>query len=384
MFRSYQRTTHARDRSRLRLLLTLLYLVVIANSAAAQQNVTLDDTDLFILYAPATSWHASTVECDTCLAPPSTLAHSGTWHDGTHIVPTTDEDDEGTVGDQDGDGKSTSASPQSTTSTSAPPPPPPPTASSVQPAQTNAAQDNDDDDHDGDDGDKGGGKGGGSGKDGDGKRRLRRFNRSVKSRWLTASSLETKRDGENPFEVQSSDSDDPGFQDVPVTASLNFTGTAIYIFAVLPLFPAPPNTTPTFTNLSFTLDGSPHGSFTFRPDPTATGTPTVNSSASDKFQSNVNVFSVAGLEDTAHSLIVNVGVDSVFLLDYVMYTAGASDPTIPGGSVTTDAPDSQRTAGSATNAEDCMSYDWPSIMCFPFWDYFRFEEVIWGRLNLGK
>lgn len=121
------------------------------------------------------------------------------------------------------------------------------------------------------------------------------------------------------------------------------------MFAILPLFPAPPNTTPTFTDLSFILDGSAHGSFTYRPDATVPGTPNVDSSASDKFQSNVNIFGAAGLEDTDHSLVINVGVDSVLLLDYVIYTAGPSDPTIP-GSITTAAPDSERTAGSVTDS----------------------------------
>ena len=123
----------------------------------------------------------------------------------------------------------------------------------------------------------------------------------------------------------------------------------MYIFAILPLFPAPPNTTPTFTNLSFILDGAPHGSFVYRPDATVPGTPTVDSPNSNKYQPNVNVFTASGLEDAEHSLIVNIGVDSVFLLDYIVYTPGNSDPTIP-GSITTSAPDSQRTVGAVANS----------------------------------
>lgn len=114
---------------------------------------------------------------------------------------------------------------------------------------------------------------------------------------------------------------------------------------IIPLFPAPPNTAPTFTNLSFTLDGASHGQYIHLPDGTVPGTPTINSSTSDKYLPNVNVFSVSGLDDTLHSLMVNVGVDSVMLLDYVVYTAGSSDPTGTDG-----AAGSQRTSGST--AED--------------------------------
>ena len=107
--------------------------------------------------------------------------------------------------------------------------------------------------------------------------------------------------------------------------SPQLAGTAIYLFAIVPLFPAPANTTPTFTNLTFTLDGSPHGQFIHRPDATQPGTPTVNSSVADKFLSNVNVFGASGLNDTNHTLVVNVGVDSVFLFDYAQYTESKAD-----------------------------------------------------------
>ncbi|KAL5520444.1 hypothetical protein ACEPAG_9668 [Sanghuangporus baumii] len=345
MFGLYRRVSWRGQYLRFRAVLALLSIIMLTDSIVAQMNVTLDDTDLYIIYAPAQSWHASTVECDACLSPPSTSAHGGTWHDGTHIIPTVDEDDEGTVGDLDGDGAtSTSATPVSSTVAAVT------SSSSSQSAQTSAASDvntnnNDDDDDDDDDG--GGDKHGGKGNDGRRKRRLKRSIRSAKWIFLTAKS---NLDDENPFEVQSVDSDDPGFQDIPVTATLNFSGQAVYVFAILPLFPAPSNTTPTFTNLSFTLDGAPHGSFTYRPDAIVPGTPNINSSAADKFQFDVNIFSVSDLEDSDHSLVINVGVDSVLLLDYVIYTAGASDPTIPGGSITTAAPGSERTAGSATSS----------------------------------
>lgn len=102
-------------------------------------------------------------------------------------------------------------------------------------------------------------------------------------------------------------------------------GTAIYLFSIIPLFPAPANTTPTSTNLSFALDGQPHGRFIHLPDATTAGTPTVNSSTVDKFLPNVTVFVATALNDTNHTLVVSIGDDSVFLFDYAIYTVGKSD-----------------------------------------------------------
>lgn len=300
----------------------------------AEQNVTLDDTNLFITYSPSTSWHANTVACSSCLAPDPALAHSGTWHDGTHIVPTTDEDDEGTGGvpDSDGDGNGSSSSTSNSVAAAT-------SSSSSSPSSTQSVTggntDNDDNDNGEDDDDSHKGKGGG-------KNTSRRF----------------RRDDENPFEVQSLDSDDPGFQDVPVTASLTFTGTGIYVFAIIPLFPAPPDSTPTFTNLSFSLlSGSSSSeissnSFIHTPDASIPGTPTVNSTTDEKFLQNVLVYSASTLNDEKYTLTMSVGVDSVFLLDYIIYTAGDNDDPIGDeASLTSSAPDSQRTAGNLDDGE---------------------------------
>ena len=70
-------------------------------------NVTLDDTDPFIIYSPSTSWHASTVPCASCLAPPNSTAFDFTWHDGTHIIPTSDNDDNTGDGDAGAGGDGT-------------------------------------------------------------------------------------------------------------------------------------------------------------------------------------------------------------------------------------------------------------------------------------
>lgn len=143
---------------------------------ATQVNVTVDDASASILYKPSGSWHSSAVPCSSCLNPAAFSPYDGTWHDGTHIVPTTDDDD-----------TSSSASPTPSTHSAVLTPPP-----STTPLPTASAT-----------GDDNGG-GGGSANQGKGQGR--------------------KRDSDNPFATAKLDSDDPGFVDMPVTAQFNFTG----------------------------------------------------------------------------------------------------------------------------------------------------------------
>lgn len=84
-------------------------------------------------------------------------------------------------------------------------------------------------------------------------------------------------------------------------------GSAIYLYSVFPLG-IPPNAdgTPTLMNLTFTLDTEPAGNYLH-----TSGPATVHD-----FQSNISVFSRGGLSDSAHSLLVNLGPNSVFLFDY--------------------------------------------------------------------
>lgn len=89
------------------------------------------------------------------------------------------------------------------------------------------------------------------------------------------------------------------------------TGSAIYVFALVPMFAAPANTTPTFMNLTYTLDSQPAGTFTHTGSPTAPNT---------SYSPSVVVFQKTGLPASVHSLTVSVGPDSVFLLDYIVYS----------------------------------------------------------------
>lgn len=92
--------------------------------------------------------------------------------------------------------------------------------------------------------------------------------------------------------------------------------------------------------MSFFLDGQPRGEFQHIPQAIVNGTPTVNSPVDQKFISNFPVFSASDLDNTNHTVVVNVGIDSVFLFDYAVYTTLGSS-----GSVTASAPSSERTGG---------------------------------------
>lgn len=62
-------------------------------------------------------------------------------------------------------------------------------------------------------------------------------------------------------------------------------------------------------NLSFTLDNDPLGNFFHEGSQAATG-----------YLPHVNVFAQDNLTETPHVLRVDVGVGSVFLFDYMIYT----------------------------------------------------------------
>ncbi|KAH9031891.1 hypothetical protein EDB85DRAFT_2145827 [Lactarius pseudohatsudake] len=227
---------------------------------AGEVNITVDDTDASIVYQPDTAWffNKNSSQCTFCLTPPSpTIAYNNTWHHGLHVIPTRDEDDD----DDDF------------------------AVDHVAPAM-----------------------------------RLRRG--LVIGRRNNDNSAYDPTNGAttSPFVTDKLDGDDASFVDFPVSAQFNFTGSAIYLFCVLPLgIPPNTNSTPTLMNLTFTLDGEPAGSF-FHNGSTNTG----------GFQSNVPVFSRGNLSDSAHNLFINLGPNSVFLLDrYVSTRSDIGPPSTP-------------------------------------------------------
>jgi hypothetical protein len=67
------------------LLAFLLFLLFLVCDAAAQRNVTVDDTDAGVVYAPAGNWGqgATCLGCGVAGAIDPARAYGGTWHDTT-------------------------------------------------------------------------------------------------------------------------------------------------------------------------------------------------------------------------------------------------------------------------------------------------------------
>ena len=167
-------------------------------ASAAIVNFTLDDTSSLIAYSPITSWRSSTTACGNCLAPDTGLAYAGTWHDGTHIIPTVDGDDE--------PGGSNDLSHSSVGGASS-------TSSAQASEKTGDKGDDDDNDGNGDDKHKGG-KGA----------HRRHLALAVPMKHIRRND---SNDEENPFFTEKEDSDDAGFVDQPVSMSIDFVGASI-------------------------------------------------------------------------------------------------------------------------------------------------------------
>lgn len=86
-------------------------------------------------------------------------------------------------------------------------------------------------------------------------------------------------------------------------------GTAVYIYCLLPEAAAPPNTMPTTVNLTFTLDDQTFDPYHHMGDSSKSG-----------FLPNINVFFADGLSNAPHTVRVDIGPNSVFLFDYLVYT----------------------------------------------------------------
>ena len=140
-------------------------------------NITVDDTSPDILYLPASSWHQSGIPCSSCLDPGPSIAFNGTWHDGTHIIPTADADDQ-------------------------------PTSTSFTLSPTTSAEDGGHDDGNGFES-----------KHGKNRRMVQGISRREKQVFHRQSC------SNDPFCVPKFDGDDTQFVDNPVIAQFNFTGT---------------------------------------------------------------------------------------------------------------------------------------------------------------
>ena len=100
----------------------------------------------------------------------------------------------------------------------------------------------------------------------------------------------------------------------PAQIIVNFTGTAVYVFNIVPN--SLPGNTATFANISFTIDGSDAGSFVRAPDETT-----------DVILYNQVIHSIVGLENIPHTLTMTGGggTKALILFDYVVYTTEVDD-----------------------------------------------------------
>ncbi|KAJ7913973.1 hypothetical protein B0H13DRAFT_1612026 [Mycena leptocephala] len=99
--------------------------------------------------------------------------------------------------------------------------------------------------------------------------------------------------------------------DSPSSVTMTFTGTAIYVFGIVPnIIPRNVGAASRTVNLAFTLDGAvAEPGYLHLPD---------NSSG---FEYNVPMFVAEGLRNVSHTLVVRTASSpSVFQFDYALYT----------------------------------------------------------------
>lgn len=101
-------------------------------------------------------------------------------------------------------------------------------------------------------------------------------------------------------------------------------GSAVYLYCIMPLGIPLVDTTPTAMNLSFIIDNNLLGNFSHQGSQSASG-----------YASHVNVFAQANLTETPHVLRVDVGLGSVFLFDYIVFTQENQNDTMPSSPNTT-------------------------------------------------
>jgi len=101
-----------------------------------------------------------------------------------------------------------------------------------------------------------------------------------------------------------------------LTATVSFTGTAVYAYCILANTYS--NSYTTFTNLSFSIDGSQVGTFSHIPD------------GSSSFLYNTLVYSNTSIPNGTHTFVLRAPTgtnNSLVLFDYVQYTFDSNTPT---------------------------------------------------------
>ncbi|KAF9484812.1 hypothetical protein BDN70DRAFT_890666 [Pholiota conissans] len=103
------------------------------------------------------------------------------------------------------------------------------------------------------------------------------------------------------------DPDDAGFVDPTVSMAFNFTGTAVYLFATQPPNVTNANETSSNMNLTFFVDNAMSKSI-------------LSNSPSSNYLSGQLVFSKTDLAEGPHELLVQVGQNSTFIFESLIYT----------------------------------------------------------------
>ncbi|KAF7373151.1 Valine-trna ligase [Mycena sanguinolenta] len=320
--------------------LLALWFLVLWSTEGSQVNVTVDDSDPSIVYAPPNSWNSSNVVCSGCNNPPVMLALQQTYHKGVHVaVLDADDTSSSTAPVQQSSASpaqpstptaqpsapagSTNAAPANNHATSSPNATPSLSLSSASrpvssSAGTSAVSAPSPPPDKGDPDDKGGG---GSDDDGDDDEK-HKSGKSQPSRRNTR--------------VPRMDSDDPGFVDAPVSAQYNFTGTAVYVFGIQPQAMSTLQASPSLMNVTFSVDGVTENPFVHQ-----------GSSSGSGFAYNANVFAKQGLSDGPHTLKMNLAPNSIFILDYILVTKTVADTPSAFAMSSTPIP-SQSTTSSST------------------------------------
>ena len=110
----------------------------------------------------------------------------------------------------------------------------------------------------------------------------------------------------------------------PTTITVHFTGSAVYVFNIVPN--TLPNSTITLANITFSIDGSDPYAFFRQPDPN-----------SNTIMYNQLVYRNTALEDGPHTLTMTVGPYSLALFDYLLYTQGSNTTSASASSTLTNA-----------------------------------------------
>jgi hypothetical protein len=125
-----------------------------------------------------------------------------------------------------------------------------------------------------------------------------------------------RRSFQRRFEPLPRDTDD-GTPDPAVNITFNFSGSAVYVFGIIP---------PTIMNVNST---SPNMNLTFFLDNNKIENKPMAASRLAIFSPNQTLFSHSGLSESPHQLVISLGPNSTFIFQKLIYTTDIADPAVP-------------------------------------------------------